>query len=237
MNVTGRPAVDEVGNRYGKLLIIEKASIVYGVGARWVCRCDCGNTVVVRGNQLRKGMQNNCGCEPTSYVNLVGQRFGKLVVVSRVPNARRNATRFLCRCDCGRDVTRLSSSLKSGAAVSCGCWKSLPSNEGAFRALYRATEYNASYRGILWEISEDFFRWITKQPCHYCGEEPYQIYQPRRNTGGYVFNGVDRVDNEVGYVEGNCVPSCGVCNYMKSATSVGDFKEWIVSVYNHWAKS
>lgn len=232
---TGRPAVDEVGNRYGKLVVLEKASILYGIGARWVCRCDCGNTVTVRGSQLRKGMQKNCGCSPKSLIDLTGQRFGKLVVIKRVPNVKRNATRFLCRCDCGKEVVRLSSSLKKGCAVSCGCWKSLPEGEGAFRALYRATEYNAKYRGISWSLSEDFFRWITKQPCRYCGAEPYQVYQQSRKMGGYIFNGIDRVDNETGYTEENCVPCCGICNYMKSATDVSDFKEWVASVYNHWA--
>lgn len=233
--VTGRPAVSEAGNRYGKLVVLEKASILYGIGARWVCRCDCGNTVVVRGTQLRKGAQVSCGCTPARFIDLSGQRFGKLTVVKRVPSLKRNGTRFLCRCDCGKEVVRLAASLRSGAATSCGCWKSLPVGEGSFRALYRATEHNARYRGVFWGIDIDFFRWITKQPCHYCGDEPYQIYQPGRKMGGYVFNGIDRVDNEIGYTEENCVPCCGVCNYMKSATSVSDFREWITQVYNHWA--
>lgn len=169
------------------------------------------------------------------FVDLTGKRFGHLIVTGRLPNIRRNATRFLCQCDCGKTVSRLSSSLKKGLATSCGCWKSLPNGEGAFRALYRATEFNAYYRKIGWNLTEEFFRWITQQPCHYCGTEPYQIYQPTRKSGGYMFNGIDRVNNDVGYIESNCVPCCGVCNYMKSATPVNDFRDWIIQVYDHWA--
>lgn len=169
------------------------------------------------------------------FIDLTGQRFGKLIVIGRLPNLRRNATRFICKCDCGNEVSRLSHSLTSGLATSCGCYKSLPKGEGAFRALYRATKFNAQYRNIDWNISEEFFRQITKEPCCYCGTYPYQIYQPTRTNGGYTFNGMDRVDNEIGYLEYNVVPCCGVCNYMKSATPVNDFKNWVISVYNHWA--
>ncbi len=232
---TGRPATNEVGNVYGKLTVIEKAPIESNIGAKWICLCACGNTVAVRGTQLRKNMQRNCGCEPRNFVNLVGQRFGRLEVVKRLPNVRRNATRFLCVCDCGKEVARLASNLKAGEAVSCGCWKSLPVGEGARRALYRATKFNAEYRNIEWSLDEEFFRWITQQPCCYCGIEPYQIYQPRRKTGGYVFNGIDRVNNDAGYVQENCAPCCGVCNFMKSATDVKDFRDWIIQVYSHWA--
>lgn len=232
---TGRPATNEVGNVYGKLTVIEKTTIEKNTGAKWICLCECGNTVIVRGTQLRKNAQTNCGCEPSSFVNLAGRRFGSLVVVRRLPNIRKNATRFLCVCDCGKEVGRLAKSLQGGDAVNCGCRKELPAGEGAFRALYRATKFNAGYRGIEWNLDEEFFRCITQQLCCYCGIEPYQVYEPKRKTGGYTFNGIDRVDNDIGYIKENCVPCCGVCNYMKSATNVNDFRDWIVQIYNHWA--
>ncbi len=53
--------IDEVGNRYGRLLVIRYAGKLGGTTA-WECLCDCGNTKIVRGTQLRcKGTQS-CGC-------------------------------------------------------------------------------------------------------------------------------------------------------------------------------
>jgi hypothetical protein len=34
-----------------------------------------------------------------------------------------------------------------------------------------------------------------------------------------LYNGIDRVDPEIGYIESNCVSCCTVCNLMKKAYS------------------
>jgi hypothetical protein len=52
--------------------------------------------------------------------DLVGVRFGRLVVVSRAESVKRNS-RWLCRCDCGNEIVAYGGHLKSGATKSCGC--------------------------------------------------------------------------------------------------------------------
>lgn len=54
-------SIDETGNRYGKLLVIEK----YSKGGanehvKWLCRCDCGNVQPVCGTYLRTGIRTMC---------------------------------------------------------------------------------------------------------------------------------------------------------------------------------
>lgn len=39
----------------------------------------------------------------------------------------------------------------------------------------------------------------------------------------YIYNGIDRMDNDTGYTEANCIPCCGRCNWMKSTYSGEDF--------------
>lgn len=51
----------------------------------------------------------------------VGERYGRLVVVRRVPNSGRGKARFLCRCDCDNEVVVLADSLRNGTTKSCGC--------------------------------------------------------------------------------------------------------------------
>lgn len=53
-----------LGNTYGRLSVIS----FYGLGpdndrgARWTCRCQCGNIIVVRSVNLEHGNTNSCGC-------------------------------------------------------------------------------------------------------------------------------------------------------------------------------
>lgn len=54
--------IDETGNRYGKLVVLEWAGTGQNRYAMWKCECDCGNVTVVRGNNLRTGNTRSCGC-------------------------------------------------------------------------------------------------------------------------------------------------------------------------------
>jgi hypothetical protein len=60
-------APDERGNRYGKLVVIERAAnriIGRCTVAFWICRCDCGNRTEVAGRALRHKDKpiRSCGC-------------------------------------------------------------------------------------------------------------------------------------------------------------------------------
>ena len=57
---------DEVGNKYGKLLVIDYAYTKENK-SYWNCLCDCGNIVQVQGPHLRSGNTKSCGtCSRTS---------------------------------------------------------------------------------------------------------------------------------------------------------------------------
>lgn len=54
-----------VGQRYGKLTVLREGDVYIHVSTvikRWVCVCDCGNTVQVRQDSLRSGNTTSCGC-------------------------------------------------------------------------------------------------------------------------------------------------------------------------------
>lgn len=54
--------IDETGNKYGKLTVIQKDSSVPNRGVYWLCKCDCGNFITVSGRSLRAGNTQSCGC-------------------------------------------------------------------------------------------------------------------------------------------------------------------------------
>lgn len=54
--------IDETGKRYGRLIVLHKASDNGRKKTRWVCRCDCGKQTVVNTGTLRSGHTRSCGC-------------------------------------------------------------------------------------------------------------------------------------------------------------------------------
>ena len=54
--------IDETGNIYGKLTVLERAENGKYGSARWLCRCQCGAQKVVAGDDLRHGKTKSCGC-------------------------------------------------------------------------------------------------------------------------------------------------------------------------------
>lgn len=53
--------IDETGNRYGRLVVIRRSEAP-SRRVKWVCQCDCGGEMDVRGSHLRKGLVRSCGC-------------------------------------------------------------------------------------------------------------------------------------------------------------------------------
>lgn len=100
--------------------------------AYWKCQCKCGNIISARGSSLRRGDILSCGCiqkQRTSAAkryNLVGQRFGKLLVLEYSktytrPNGKSGDAIWKCQCDCGNITYVVTNSLMSGQTTSCGC--------------------------------------------------------------------------------------------------------------------
>lgn len=113
--------IDLIGMRFGKLLVIEQAASTKEHSAQWLCRCDCGNSVIVRGRSLSLGKVTDCGCETTRFYDLTGMQFGKLTVIEKVNPQSDGVTRWKCRCECGNICIKRSISLRNGIAVDCGC--------------------------------------------------------------------------------------------------------------------
>ena len=122
--------IDLVGQRFGKLIVVAQDNAFDGKGSRWICDCDCGaKGILVRRDMLIRGKTKSCGCYKQAYlesvfIDLSGQRFGKLTVRERFD--KKGKTYWLCDCDCGTTgVVASSSDLKSGDKASCGCVRKL----------------------------------------------------------------------------------------------------------------
>lgn len=54
-------------------------------------------------------------------LDLIGQRFGRLTVIKAAESTPRGKSRWVCRCDCGKECTVLGLNLRRGHTASCGC--------------------------------------------------------------------------------------------------------------------
>jgi 5-methylcytosine-specific restriction endonuclease McrA len=53
---------DLAGKTFGLLTVIKRADNTKNGTAQWECLCKCGNQTVVRGDCLRRGVTQSCGC-------------------------------------------------------------------------------------------------------------------------------------------------------------------------------
>ena len=93
----------------------------------------------------------------------------------------------------------------------------------------------AELRGIPFNLCLSEFRFLIEQECHYCGAPPTQRmevrYPPKPWYIPFLYNGIDRRDNNIGYTLENCLPCCGTCNMMKRDMGYQEFLEHIAKIH------
>lgn len=59
---------DLTGQIFGRLTIVEYNSKDKSGQAKWLCKCECENYIIVTGGDLRKGHTKSCGCLRTENI-------------------------------------------------------------------------------------------------------------------------------------------------------------------------
>jgi hypothetical protein len=141
-------------------------------------------------------------------IDMTGQVFGRLTVLERAENTKRNKAQWLCQCSCGNKTIVSRTHLKRGQVKSCGCYRvdlgKLNKTHGMKgtrlyriwsgmkdRCLNRNSKYWDRYggRGITvceeWKTFENFMEWAK------------QNGYSKKLT-------LDRIDNDGNYEPSNC---------------------------------
>jgi hypothetical protein len=176
------------------------------------------------------------------FEDLTGRQFGRLTVLNCIQVARAKPyqpTMWKCICSCGNEIITYAQSLKAGKTASCGCLRkeicskqgkngTLTYGESSKRALFHKYQGSAIERSLDFELSEEQTTTLFTSNCHYCGDIPSQIYKAASGSfGEFVYNGIDRKDNNVGYLWENCVSCCYTCNRAKLEMSYEKFVAWL----------
>ena len=107
-----------IGQHFGKLFvekIIRKGS--------WLCKCDCGNQVIVNTYKLVHRKSLSCGClhkalntKNQPHKDITGQKFNMLTAIKYAGNQK-----WLFLCECGNCKEIKTSAVTNGLTKSCGC--------------------------------------------------------------------------------------------------------------------
>lgn len=241
---------DLTNKKFGRLTALERID-----NNKWRCICDCGKERFVCTYLLQNGNTKSCGCtrreNATPLTNLLGKKIGKLTVLKfdKTINKYYKTRRFdvvyvhywICECECGNLKSISHKSLiRKNFTKSCGC---LASESTSKRSTKPNAGFNRVYAGYLnrcntynveFKLSVDEFYNLTQQNCFYCNIEPLQIKPAwSKNVKPFIYNGVDRIDSNKGYLKDNSVACCSRCNYAKGDMNVEDYKLWVQRTYKH----
>lgn len=118
-----------IGERFGRLTVMEELPSVRKNVRRFKCKCDCGNETIVCFNDLVRNMTRSCGCyrkefhEKRMLKDIAGQTFGELTAIKRVKHVDENGRithKWLFRCSCGREFEASKQNVIRGMTKSCG---------------------------------------------------------------------------------------------------------------------
>lgn len=127
-----------IGQKFNRLLVMEKTPERKAGSIVWKCLCDCGNITYVSSRDLKSNNTKSCGClnrekriERIQKYNseekekiIVGKRYGKLIALEKTDMRKESHVIWKCQCDCGNITYVRATYLEQGVTQSCGCLKS-----------------------------------------------------------------------------------------------------------------
>lgn len=179
------------------------------------------------------------------YIDNIGERFGRLIVIERIENYisknGKNRVRYKCLCDCGNFKEVLKESLMNDSTKSCGClrkqllrnkvWKGYKEISGR---LISAIKSGAKSRGFEYNLSNEYLWNLFIKQDRKCALTGYDIKFTAnyKNFKNNQTASLDRIDSTKGYVEGNVQWVHKDINKLKWDWSLEKFYELCESVVN-----
>lgn len=169
--------------------------------------------------------------------NIAGMQFGRWAVIEF--SHRRGGRYFWdCVCACGTKRFVDATSLKRKLSVSCGCYRiEVITSDGkaSARSIYRSYKKRAVNKNLEFDLSFEQFYELSQKSCVYCGVLPKQKHKGVSNIDTFIYNGIDRRDNSLGYTFENSYPCCGKCNTAKMAMTHDEYIHHCKLVASKWS--
>jgi len=145
------------------------------------------------------------------HIDLVGQRFNKLTVLSKT-HIKKGHFLWFCKCDCGKETYVHPSNLKNNHTKSCGCyrkaWATVSGKHFKKHGLYKDPIYQ-SWKGIFSRLKKA----KSQKKYHHYLEGKIKICKRWHKLENFIedmsktwFHGaqIDRINNDDDYKPSNC---------------------------------
>lgn len=201
------------GLRFGRLVVlkqVERRPDDKDKHFKWLCKCDCGKTCVVRSSNLRNGITKSCGCSRFDIKDITGQRFGRLVALKHVGFASNNVALWKCKCDCGKMIVARECNLHNGITKSCGCLqveKTKKVNSKHCKAHTRLYNIWSKMKERCYNPTRKAYKNYGKKGVSVCDEwlNDFQKFCDWAIENGYKDNlTIDRINSNGNYEPYNC---------------------------------
>ena len=179
--------------------------------------------------------------------NLIGYKFNRLLVIDKIESknyGKYKKRQWKCKCECGNLTFAITSQLTNNLKKSCGCFHSevsitngrnsrykVAKQDAGYNSIYASYKNNAEYRNLAFELDKEYFIQLLSMDCNYCGIKPSSIHN--KSYYHILYNGIDRIDNKIGYIKSNVVTCCKICNIAKNNLSFEDFYKWVQRLINN----
>jgi len=140
-------------------------------------------------------------------------------------------------CDCTKQYSlKLTNTLKNDGNFMCRqCYAERDAANfdahWGYKAAYSRIKKDARTADRVFEIKLDEFRYLCQQNCYYCDSPPSNLITYRGQNSFtfryFMYSGLDRLNNEIGYTRQNVVPCCIICNRAKNSMPFKDFIDWL----------
>lgn len=115
--------------------------------------------------------------------DLVGKRFGRLIVIEDMNKKQNNHELWLCKCDCGNTTIVSTNRLLSGNTTSCGCYKKEVAKENGKKNLIDITGQSFGLIEVIERVgTNEQGQAVWKCKCLKCNsiiEKPLDSYSIR----------------------------------------------------------
>lgn len=146
------------------------------------------------------------------FIDLTGQRFGRLEVIAQADNNEAGLTCWVCKCDCGNTKIICGKSLRKGHSKSCGCWKKELLTEvkpAKTHGLYgtRLSRIWRNMKNRCYNPNDPNYKFYGSRGITVCAEwlNDFQAFYDWAISHGYRDDlSIDRIDNDKGYSPDNC---------------------------------